>query len=324
MFYKAIETKYKQSLFSRCEQDNAVKYFSPEDFPGLKSESFSFLSSENLKLSGYFYYKNSYIDDRIVIFDHGFGAGHRAYMKEISMLCDHGYLVFSYDHTGCVQSEGEGTRGFSGSLSDLDSCLKALKQHEKCLGKKIFCIGHSWGGFSTLNISAYHPDIERIVVISGFVSVEKMIAQMFPFPLSLYRKKLYALEKQTNPGYAEANGIKALKNTNAQVLLIYSDNDHRVSKKHHFDMLKNELSGKGNIQFILVSNKYHNPNYTENAVKLLNDFTADYEAKTESGILSSPEQKKLFKDSYDWHAMTEQDSEIWDMIFDHFDREHTK
>ncbi len=320
MLYKAIESKYKQGLFSRCEQDDAINYFSASDFPGLKSETFSF-DANNKKLTGSFYYKNNFFSDRIVVFDHGFGAGHRAYMREIATLCDHGYPVFSYDHTGCVLSEGEGTQGFSGSLSDLDFCISALKKHEKCKGKRIFCIGHSWGGFSTMNIVAYHPDIERIAVLSGFVSVKRIIRQMFPFPLSLFSEKLYKLEKETNPRYAESDGLEALKNTNADVLLIYSDNDQKVHKERHYDVLKKELSDRENIQIELVKNKSHNPNYTEAAVKLLDDFFLEYTARSRSGSLNTPEQKKAFRQSYDWYAMTEQDADIWSMIFSHFDKE---
>ncbi len=318
MLYKKIEQKYKEGLFSRCDINSAVHYFSPEDFSGLKSERVTFTSSKGDILVGYFYFKDNFMNNCTVIFDHGFGAGHRAYMREISVLCEHGYLVFSYDHTGCAESEGSGTPGLSGSLRDLNDCITFIKSHENCADKKIFCIGHSWGGFSTLNITAYHPEIEKIAVFSGFISLAQALKQNFPFPLSAYSKKLFELERDVNGDFVNACATETLKNTKADVLLIYSDNDTKVSKKYNYDPLVSELSDRPNVKFILEHGKSHNPNYTENAVKLLDVFSKKLIHDTKKGLLSSPEQKSKFKASFDWNAMTEQDERIWNAVFEHF------
>ncbi len=320
MIYDKIEKKYKQGLFSRCDEDSAIHYFSASDFDGLHFEPFEFTNSKNELLKGGFYRYDKACDDALVVFDHGFGAGHKAYMKEIELLCRHGYVVFAYDHTGCASSKGSGTPGLSGSLSDLDRALTAVKQAQLCTNKKIYCIGHSWGGFSTMNIPAYHSDVSKIAVLAGFVSLKRMLKQSFPFPLSLYIDKLYELEKGMNPTYSDSDGIEALKNSNTKALMIYSDNDTKVSKKHHYNELEKALSECDNVTLILERGKGHNPNYTKNAVALLDSFFAEYTEKSKKGLLSSEQQKSAFRNSRDWNAMTEQDEHIWKLIFDHFDR----
>ena len=100
------------------------------------------------------------------------------------------------------------------------------------------------------------------------------------------------------------------------MLLIYSDNDPAVKKEVHFDALQNGLADKENIKLLLVSGKAHNPNYTENAVKLLGEYTATLMQKNKKKELQTDEQKKTFIDSFDWDKMTEQDERIWSEIIE--------
>ncbi|MGN1347223.1 MAG: hypothetical protein ACI4V1_10600, partial [Eubacteriales bacterium] len=104
LFDKQIEKKYREQLFNRYDENGAVFYFSAADFPGLTAEPYSFSGGAGHTLKGAFYHYGSPIADRILVFDHGMGGGHRAYMKEIEQLARHGYLVFAYDHTGCMES----------------------------------------------------------------------------------------------------------------------------------------------------------------------------------------------------------------------------
>ena len=176
IFEKQIVDMYKGMMHTRCDDTETVFYFSHKDFEGLKSEPYSFKASAGHTLNGYFYSYEGYDPERIIVFDHGFGGGHRAYMREIEKLCRHGFRVFSYDHTGCMESEGETPKGLGQSLCDLNDCITALKKEPTVIGCDISVMGHSWGAYSTLNISALHPEITRIVVMCGFVSVDEMIS----------------------------------------------------------------------------------------------------------------------------------------------------
>lgn len=311
LFEKQIVNTFRSNFLRRCDDVGTAHYFGAADFPGLNQESFRFASSCGHDLQGYFYHYANPIPGRILVFDHGFGGGHRAYMKEIEMLCRHGYLVFSYDHTGCMESGGENIRGFSQSLRDLDDCLTALKTLDRCKALDISVMGHSWGGFSTANICALHPEVSHIVVLSGFVSVELLVNQFFGGILKGYRKAILALDP--NPDYLRHNAVDSLSGTDAKVLLVYSDNDKMVNKSVHFDALKAGLSHKDNVRFLLLENKGHNPNYTEDAVKYLGEYTPAL--TKEQKKLKTDAQKQTFVTSWDWVRMTAQDETVWAEIF---------
>lgn len=312
IFEKQIVNTFRSQFLTRCDDGGTARYFCAEDFPGLRQEDYAFASTLGHTLQGAFYHYDNVLPGRVVVFDHGFGGGHRSYMKEIEMLCRHGFLVFAYDHTGCMRSGGENIRGFSQSLRDLDDCLKALKA-DRCKGLDISVMGHSWGGFSTLNICALHPEISHIVVLSGFVSVEKLVGQFFGGILKGYRKAVMALDP--NPDYQHFNAVESLSGTDAQVLLVYSANDKMVSRAVHFDALKAGLSHKKNVRFLLVENKGHNPNYTEDAVAYLGQYSAELGKKKKAKALETDEAKKAWRDSWNWDRMTRQDEKVWAEIF---------
>ena len=317
IFEKQVVNLYKGMMHTRCDDTETVFYFSPENFEGLKSEPYSFKASAGHTLKGYFYSYEGYTEGKLIVFDHGFGGGHRAYMKEIEMLCRHGYRVFSYDHTGCMESEGETPKGLGQSLCDLNDCFNALKNEPSLSGCEFYAMGHSWGAYSTLNISALHPEISKIVVMCGFVSVDEMISTFFAGPLKAYREAVLTLEKQSNPVFANFNSIESLTISKAKALLIYSEDD-QLCKNRHYHMLKNALSARENTKFICVSEKSHNPNYTKEAVKYLNEFGAA-RAKLARNKKSTAEDKAKFVASYDWNRMTEQDESVWQEIFEHLD-----
>ena len=313
LFEKMILNTYKGMMHTRCDDVETVFYFSADDFEGLNRESYAFYASTGCRLQGYVYAYSNPIPKKLVVFDHGFGGGHRAYMKEIEMLCRRGYTVIAYDHMGCMESEGESPNGMAQSLCDLNDCLNAIGADARFAGYEIFVVGHSWGGFSTLNISAIHPEVSRAVVISGFVSVEELVNSFFSGVMKGYRKVIMELERKANPVFVRYDATESLKKSNAKVLLVYSDNDPLCSHRH-FDLLKAALDGKENIRFLLVHNKGHNPNYTEDAVGYLGTFS-----KARGKLLRrknvTPAEKQAFVNSFDWNRMTAQDEAVWEEIF---------
>jgi len=317
IFEKQVVNMYKGMMHTRCDDTETVFYFSADNFSGLRKEPYAFKASAGHKLQGYIYNYDDPKQGRLVVFDHGFGGGHLAYMKEIEMLCKHGYTVFAYDHTGCMQSGGETPGGLAQSLCDLNDCINTIKADTRFSGLDISVIGHSWGAFSTMNITALHPDISHIVAMSGFVSVEEMIKTFFSGIMKGYRKAIMALERASNPDFVDYNAVETLSKSKTKALLIYSDND-QMCKKIHFDTLKSGLDGKDNVSFFLEANKGHNPNYTEDAVKYLGEFVS---ARTKllktKGV--TPSQKAEFVASFDWDKMTKQDEIVWNKIFEHLD-----
>ena len=319
IFEKKILDVYRGIAFTRCDGDGTAFYFGASDFEGLRAERFEFPSSLGHTLVGYFYSYDQPKEKRIVIFDHGFGGGHSSYLREIEMLCRHGYLVFAYDHTGCMESGGDNPNGMSQSLRDLDDCINALHGSGLIDGYEIFVMGHSWGGFSTLNIAALHPEVTHIAVLSGFVSVELLVGSIFSGVLKLYRRAVLALERAANTDYFGYNAVESLKNSSVKALLIYSDNDPVCTKKVQYDALCAGLSESGNVKLMLEVGKGHNPNYTSDAVAILADYAAKRGKLLKRKKPVTEEQKAEFIRSFDWRAMTEQDERVWQKIFEHFD-----
>ena len=320
LFDKQIRKIYRSNLFIRNDNESGIFYFGPGDFPGLQVHPYEFRAQAGHVLKGWFYHYEDPIPGRLVVFDHGMGNGHRAYMRELERLAAAGFLVFTYDHTGCMASGGENINGFAQSLSDLDQCLKALKAEPALMDRTISVMGHSWGGFSTMNIAALHPEITHVVSMSGFVSVRHIVEQSISGLLKLYRPMVMEMEREANPDYVDFDSRHSLWHSRAKTLLIYSENDTVVHKRH-YDLLHAALCTRENIRMILVRNKGHNPAYTEDAVAYKDAFFKEFTKAQKKKLLQTPQQQEEFMAQYDWLRMTAQDDVVWDQIIDHLKAE---
>ena len=142
IFEKAIVGAYQKNICTRYDGNPLVKYFSVADFPGLQRTPFDFEGNAGQKLQGYYYYYSSPRRDRLVIFDHGMGGGHDSYMKEIELIARRGYMVFSYDHTGCKESGGENSIGFIFDGMSKSELFKTVI-YDGALPRKTFSMGHA-------------------------------------------------------------------------------------------------------------------------------------------------------------------------------------
>ena len=304
-------------MHTRCDDTETVFYFSSDHFPPLMKEEMSFTSTAGHTLKGYLYQYEGAKDGRIIVFDHGFGGGHRAYMREIDMLCKRGYKVFSYDHTGCMESGGETPNGLSQSLADLNDAITMLKGDARFASLDISVMGHSWGAFSTMNIAALHPEVSHIVAISGFVSVPVMVGTFFGGLLKGYRKPILELEENANPVFSKFDSADSIRNSGVKALLIYS-NDDTICKPCHYQMLSDRLGDTPNVKFLITQGKGHNPNYTADAAQYVAEF-GKARAKLARNKKATAKDKADFVASYDWKRMTEQDEAVWQKIFEHLD-----
>jgi alpha-beta hydrolase superfamily lysophospholipase len=313
-----IEKQYRNALFARRKEDLAVKQFSYDEFPSLRMEKRD-MEYENGTLSGQFYYYDGYDEGRLIVFEHGIAAGHRSYMREIEKLCSLGFRVFAYDHIGTGLSGGDHTRGLSGSVADLDFVLSELKRDGEISKLRLAVIGHSWGGFSSMAISLFHPDIEHIVAMSGFSSIKRMHKQILPLPLFAFREHLYKIERSENPLYADIDTVDVLSKTKSKVLVIHSKDDKTVKYNLHFKPIFEKLKEKENIKFLMLNGKDHHPTFTEDAVKYKASFFSQLAKRRKAGGLITDEEKIAFKDSYDFYRMTEQDNEVFSKIKEFLD-----
>jgi len=316
LFEKKVVQLVLGQLLTRQDNPYGIFYFAPEDFPGLHAKAYDFKSTKGHDLKGFFYCYEGADPQKLVVFDHGMGNGHRAYMREIETLCKAGFLVYSYDHTGCMASGGKHIGGFAQSLADLDDCIKTLKRDELLKNRELCVVGHSWGGFSTMNIGAIHPEIRKIVSMSGFVSVERIVKQTLG-PLKAYAPAIVAAEQRENPRHSRYNALESIEKTGAKVLLIYSEDDKTVLKKEHYDPLYIKFCDAEHVKFLLVNGKNHNPTYEAESVVYKDAFFGKFQKALKKGALVTPEAQREFFGQFDWWFMTKQDMDVWNAVFEH-------
>ncbi|MBQ3018869.1 MAG: alpha/beta fold hydrolase [Clostridia bacterium] len=317
---KKVQEIFNKTVYTRAEALPQIHLFSDKDFEGISKSPYTVKSSLGHDLKGYFYYYDNPKEGRLVVFDHGMFCGHKNYFREIETLLSHGYLVFAYDHTGCMESGGDSTGGFSQSLRDLNDVITALKTIEALNGYEIYVVGHSWGGFATLNIPKFHPDIKKIVPISGFISPKEIIYQHLSGIVRIFAKKIYNIEREKSPDYMEISALDTLANCDTEALIIHSPNDHMVKYKRHFLRLKKAFSGKGNIEFLTVEGADHNPTYTLSAIQEKKLFYKKLKAGAKTGQFNTQDGCLEFKNSLNWWKITEQNSEVWNKIFEFLDK----
>ena len=306
-----VSSLYTRFVCHRYDDPGYLKYFTAADFPGLTAEPVAFASGANT-LRGYFY---AYPDagDALAIFCHGIGGGHLSYMKEIERLCRAGWRVLAYDNTGCFASDGDGIGGLSGSLRDLDAAVRWLKQTGAFAeASRVVAVGHSWGGYAVGNIPAFHPEIQRVVVISGFASVESLLCaftQKMPLPgKNALIRRLLAIERKQNPAYADAAMPDALKTGETRYFFAHDENDPTVPFAANTGALRMRFP---DARYRVTDDRFHNPNYTADAAKYLTETFSRFNALVKKGKCRTLADKQAFFADADWDRMTRQDEAFW-------------
>ena len=243
---------------SRQDGGPVLKLFYLSDFPDLSGERFSFISNGN-KIMGYRYFYNEGPYKGAVIFHHGMGAGHNAYMSFLYTLAKHGYLVYAYDNSCCGDSEGKGWWNFASSLIDQENFYKWFETDPYQKGLKRYAIGHSWGGFTVQN-SVKYP-VDKIVSISGFPNIVDMLITVEP-KLKPFRRLLKGTQKHYYGEIGNINNIDLLQNTSIPTLLMHGENDLVSNYQKNFVEVKEKLKDNPNIKYVSFPDKAHQPYMT--------------------------------------------------------------
>ena len=303
---------YQSRIQKRMDPDGWSFYYTPEHFEGLVCEPFTFQNDQGDTLAAYAYYYGERDTVHPVVFDHGMGCGHRAYMRDIAYLASRGFTVLTYDHTGCLASGGAHIRGLSQSLADLDAFLCYLEESETYGNAHFRVVGHSWGGYSTYNIAAYHKTVTHAVPMSGFRSVRAMLTDQLKGVLRYYVDAVYRAELACNPRHAAADAHESVSASDVKLFAIHSIDDPVVSYSTHFQPLEQALCDREGTAFLSYHDRAHNPYNTAEAVELLSDFfTKRAKMAAASG---TDDEKAKFLSQFDFDRITEPNVELWDEI----------
>lgn len=253
----------QKAMDFRFDGQPCLSYFDEKDV-GISAEPFSFLSGKCL-LRGKKYFLDGQKHKAVVIFFHGAGAGHSAYTLEISALVKQGYLVYAYDCTGCMTSEGTGFGNFAQSLLDQEAFFRFLDQ-EPSLDLPRYAIGHSWGGFTALGALKKDYHVSKAVCISGFFSVADMLCLQAP-KLKKFESLLYRALKKGYGDYGVKSMLDLMEESDAEVLYIQGEADPVVPKPMHYDVLVERFQNNSRVHALLVPGAMHNPYWTLEAQK---------------------------------------------------------
>ena len=300
-----ISSIYRKQFVCRYDKAVGVPYHSLSDYEGMKMESGTFLNSNGIEIHYFNYHFDNYKKDKIVLFLHGIGPGHTAYLAEINEICKRGYKVLTLDYQGCGESKGERLNSMLEPTKDVNDLLNHLN-----LKEEIILVGHSLGGFTALNIINQRSEIKKAVILSGFLSVSFLVET---FVKSRFiSSRIIKYEKKQEPIYFGLDNLYYLKNTNDKLFFIQSEDDPIVSYLTSLKVV--ESIENPNIKTLRVNNRAHNPNYTDDAAKYLNETFGEFNLLVKQKKIKTDEEKIEFFKKVSLERLTAQDEKMFDEI----------
>ena len=306
-----ITSFYKKMFLCRYDKDPAIPYYKVDDFLGMEFEEHVFTNSENVDIHYFYYWYKNQKQNIVALFLPGMGPGHTAYFAEIDALCKAGYKVLTLDYTGCGVSGGKVMSSVNAPTRDVDELLDLLH-----LNEEVVVVGHSLGGYTALNIANKRAEINKAVVISGFLSIEK---EMAGFIKSKYVcKRIQKYENRLLTKYSELDSLKYLQSTSDKIMYIQSTDDKMVAFSNALGIVKD--INNPNIECLVVENKGHNPTYSYDAVKYMNETFSQYNHLIKKKILNTVEKRIEFMSDKSIAKMTEIDQDLFNKIIAFIER----
>ncbi len=300
-----ISKLYIKNFVCRYDKEVGVPYYSYQDFKGLHQETFRFVNRRGINIHCFYYYYDNFRADKTILFCHGLGPGHTAYLAEIETLAKRGYKILTLDYQGCDESEGKNMRSVNAPTSDVIDLLNYLKPKEE-----IVLIGHSLGGYTALNVLNLRKEITKAVILSGFISMKEEM-------LALIKSKflvsgILRYEKKQEPQYFSIDLVEYLKNTKDDIFFIQSDDDTMVPYNTALKVV--EEIDNSHIRTLRMSGRKHNPNYTDAAVNYMNEVFGNYNYLLKNKKIKTDKDKIAFFKDVSLPRLVEQDEELFDQI----------
>ena len=296
---------YIKRFVCRYDKEIGVPYFSHLDFKGLHQETGLFNNSQGIEIHYFFYYYPDYKKDKIILFCHGLGPGHAAYLAEIETLARRGYKVLTLDYRGCGESKGPYLGSLNAPTRDVIDLLEHLKLQEQ-----IIIMGHSLGGFTALKVAYLKKEITKVVVLSPIITIKPMIYNASKSKFITYWVLKY--ERKVEKEYDRIDLPKYLGNTTDDILFIQSVDDPMVPYETSLKVA--EEAHNPHITCVKLNQRKHNPNYTEAAVNYMNEVFGAFNRRVmDKKIASDQERIAYFKD-VSIAKLTEQDESLFDQI----------
>ena len=296
---------YKKSLVCRYDKEVGFPYYSYNDFKGFKQDAFTFTNSKGIEIHYFYYYYDNYKDDKLILFCHGLCPGHTAYLAEIECLARRGYKILTLDYTGCGESKGKRLGSLNTPTRDVDELLNYLK-----IDKPVVIMGHSLGGYTTLNLMNKRKDLQKAVILSGFLSIPLTLPTMIKSKFVV--KRILSYERKIEPNKSPLDNIEYLKTTKDRLFMIQSEDDQMIP--YNVSLKVVEEMNNPNIKTLKYVGRKHNPNYTDDAINYMNEVFGQYYYLIKQKKLKTDAEKiEYFKD-VSLARLTKQDEKLFDEI----------
>lgn len=297
----------RKAGYWRSDGSPALPYWRARDF-GLNEEPFSFKSGKWV-LHGSRYTFGGEAPKALVVFFHGIGDGRASYIKEIAALAKEGYLVYAYDNTGCMESEGRCIYGLGQTNRDQAAFFKWLEGDAAAKNLNRYAIGHSWGGYGALLALKPSYRIEKCVSIAGFISVSEEFIALSKKKIFKHFRFLMHLALMSQLGRdGDRSVIPVIKSSQAKILYIQGDEDAMVTPEAGYLGLRKAFKDESRIAFMICHGSGHSPYKTPESEKYVNEML-------KRGIASPKAEPGL---TLDLSKATQHNPKVWDAIFDFF------
>ncbi|MDE7380352.1 MAG: alpha/beta fold hydrolase [Clostridia bacterium] len=292
----------------RQDKNPAFRYFTPEDF-NLMVEHMP-VHYRGVELAANIYTVKPVEEcERVVIFQHGFGAGSSSYMTEIAHFAKQGFAVVAVDAYGCNNSAGKKVIGFYAGAEAVIAAYMGVNCDERLKNKKIILVGHSWGAYSVL-AACGSVKADGVVAMSGFnapaqclCDTLKSMGGLGKFYAPLLHGWFWLFNFFKFGAKGNTKSAKAVKKSGVKMLIIHGEKDGAVSLKNS---AANKVAGE-NVTTIMLPEKRHNPYNTVAAEDKLAELTGPHKFESEA------QAQEYFK-NFDWKAVTEEDEEVMSKI----------
>lgn len=299
-----IKKSLKSFFGIRYDGSPSFPYWRASDL-GIEEKRFSFMSGK-WRLRGSKYSSKGQKPKGLIVFFHGLGDGRASYIKEISLLVKEGYLVYAYDNTGCMESEGVSIVSFDQTVKDQRNFFKFLENDKDAKGLKRYAIGHSWGGFGAMLSCKPEYKIEKCVSMAGFCrTIDVLISQSgkkcSPYLIASLKSVLKSYEGKD----ANQSAVDVIQQSSAKVLYIFGENDKLVTKQMGYDQLYSAFKDDRRIEFLEVKGVGHSVFRDKDAESYVGSLL-----KKGLGKVDSPAGLLM-----DLEKATKENDKVWSTIF---------
>jgi len=320
-----IDKSELDKTFTRTSTESFRLIPTEEFAAGYNTEPVEFQFQGNT-LRGYVYKANQ--PKGFIVFRHGIGSDHAAYLALICAMVDRGWTVFAYDAIGCGISDGDNMKGMAQSPLDVVAAVEHARESGMVGDLPLVLWGHSWGGYGVAAAMDIIPDVDACVTMSGYnspvgVLMEFTERMMGPAAVTQY-PTMWLNNKIVFGADADRTALDGINKTSAPVLIIHGDNDQVVEYTGSSIIAQRDHITNKKTQYLVMHepgrNGHNSYFYTPEANKYLNEKSAELEELNEQYPGGLPDDViATFSESFDAKRANEADSGLMDAIVEFLD-----